>query len=71
MYEVMYDIFGLFVNLDYYKNGKQLLVYSFGDKIGYGVYGDYLFGWEDGVLQRVMDGLGMNCFSEQCFVLKL
>ncbi|KAK4188081.1 hypothetical protein QBC35DRAFT_451676 [Podospora australis] len=71
MYEVMYDTSGPFANPEYYKNGKQPLVYSFGDKTGYGAHGDYLFGWEDGALQRAMDGLGTNCFSEQCPVLKL
>lgn len=71
MYEVMYDTSGAFANPEYYKNGKQPLVYSFGDKSGYGAHGDYLFGWEDGSLQRAMDGLGTNCFSEQCPALKL
>nr|BBU42015.1 putative hypothetical protein [Diffractella curvata] len=70
MYEIMYDT-SQFANPEYYKNGKQPLVYSFGDTTGYGAHGDYLFGWEGGALHRAMDALGTNCFSETCPVLKL
>ncbi|KAK0730233.1 hypothetical protein B0H67DRAFT_638760 [Lasiosphaeris hirsuta] len=70
MYEIMYDT-SEFANPAYYKNGKQPLVYSFGDTTGYGAHGDYLFGWEDGALQRAMDALGTNCWSETCPALKL
>lgn len=42
-----------------------------GISLGYGAHGDYLFGWTDGALQRAMDALGTDCFSESCPVLKL
>jgi hypothetical protein len=70
MYEIMYDT-SSFADAKYYTNGKQPLVYSFGDTTGYGAHGDYLFGWEDSALQRAMNALGTNCYSETCPVLKL
>jgi len=70
MYEVMYDTSG-FADPKYFTNGKQPLVYSFGDPTGYGAHGDYLFGWKDGALQPAMDALGTNCFSETCPALRL
>jgi hypothetical protein len=44
---------------------------DFEHSTGYGAHGDYLFGWKAGALDRAMNALGTNCFSETCPVLKL
>ncbi|KAF5852498.1 hypothetical protein GGP41_007938 [Bipolaris sorokiniana] len=65
MYEIMFDTSG-FADPKYYQDGKQPLVYSFGDATGYGAHGDYMFGWEGDALQRGMNALGNQCGSEDC-----
>ena len=38
----------------------QPFVWSFGDGVGYGNHGDYIFGWKDNSLQEIMD--------EKCYI---
>lgn len=49
-FEVIWDIFKFNVKDLWFEDGSQLFVWSQGDEIGFGNYGDYVFGWKDNVL---------------------
>lgn len=46
------------------EDGSQPFVWSFGDNVGYGNHGDYLFGWKGDSLQNAMNK--DNCHDQIC-----
>ncbi|KAI1182958.1 hypothetical protein F5B17DRAFT_160363 [Nemania serpens] len=67
MYEVMFDTRQFNNKVDWPADGSLPWYWSMGDNTGYGLHGDYLFGWQGDALQRAMDG---KCSGDRCAPLK-
>lgn len=66
MYEVMFDTRQFNNKADWPATG-QPFYWSHGDNTGYGIHGDYLFGWKGDALQKAMD---TKCSGDRCAALK-
>ncbi|KAI1860734.1 hypothetical protein JX265_008346 [Neoarthrinium moseri] len=60
MFEVIFDTAPFNNKADWPTDGTQPFMWSFGDTTGYGTHGDYVFGWKDDSLQKIM--------NEPCYV---
>ncbi|KAJ7470817.1 hypothetical protein FB451DRAFT_1399567 [Mycena latifolia] len=62
--EMYLDTTGLYAQRDQAMNPNQPFVYSMGDPTGYGYHADFMMGWDQGVLQKVVDQCHCNNFGD-------